>query len=790
MFRQRAVMLRGWTFAHRLTVEVDGTRHPVSRRIHRGDVIVARSSMIMETHNQHGRVGFEICIPWFGGPITLLAEDVPDSDCWTLPGPTKSMIRAGRRRATVAFGRDLVCAAPTVFRYLLSGRKSVHRERLRTLLRLSDELEKSLLINELFLTPVSDHVVDLSTSSITIVLPVYNAFDLLIQAVDRVERNTDLAWHLVLVDDASPDPRVRPWLTEWVAQRPEQVTLLINTKNLGFIGSINRGLQVAARRGDAVVLLNSDAMVPVGWASRLLRPILEDDRVASVTPMSNDATILSVPWMERKIALKPGDADVIDAAARRLSSKAKAELPTGIGYCMAMSRAALDLIPELDRTFGLGYGEEVDWCRKTMAVGMSHVGIGNLFVEHIGGESFGLAHKTKALEGSAKIIRTRYPDFDNEVQHFIAVDPLLTARLCLALARAAAEDPHALHIYIGHSLGGGAEHWLTDRIEERRNQSRASVVIRVGGARRFRIELHSDGDILTGETDHTESLRNMILRIPRRYVVYSCGVGDERPWELPDILCDLATGEGTGLEIQFHDYFPISPSLNLLNEDGSYTGVPPTNCNDPAHQISGAGTHVSLQSWRDRWHKAAQRATQLTVFSNSSAEIVGKVWPSVRPRITCRPHEMLVEVPVLQPLCSRPGVIAVLGAIGGAKGAKVVSDLAYYLNRVPNAPTLMVVGEFDHSYPLPSTVKITGRYDSAHLPKVLSASGVTAWLMPSIWPETYSFTTREMLATGLPVMAFDLGAQGEAVRAAANGHIVDPDPAAIHDCYRRLRGQI
>lgn len=52
-----------------------------------------------------------------------------------------------------------------------------------------------------------------------------------------------------------------------------------------------------------------------------------------------------------------------------------------------------------------------------------------------------------------------------------------------------------------------------------------------------------------------------------------------------------------------------------------------------------------------------------------------------------------------------------------------------------------------------------------------------------------SFTTHEMLATGLPVMAFDLGAQGEAVRKAANGHVVAPNPAAIYACYQRLCGR-
>jgi glycosyltransferase involved in cell wall biosynthesis len=48
--------------------------------------------------------------------------------------------------------------------------------------------------------------------------------------------------------------------------------------------------------------------------------------------------------------------------------------------------------------------------------------------------------------------------------------------------------------------------------------------------------------------------------------------------------------------------------------------------------------------------------------------------------------------------------------------------------------------------------------------------------MPSVWPETYSFATREALATGLPVFAFDIGAQGEAVRARPMAPVpYDPD---------------
>ena len=787
-FSNDRLWLRGWTISHQLVLETDGARHSVPRRVQRGDVMAALGPRMLATGNQHGCVGFDISVPWTGKPIHLTAEDLSHGGPWELPLPTDAMIRAEHRRVQIALWRDLSAALPTALRYLLLGRRRADRDLLHKQMGFHKEPNASLPLNPRFLAPGPVPTYDFPAT--TIIMPVYNAFELLSEALDRVDRHTDVPWHLVLVEDASPDERVRPWLRDWAAARAGRVTLLLNDRNLGFVGSVNRGLDLAARRGGPVVLLNSDALVPEGWASRLLRPMLADPRVASVTPMSNDATILTVPWIAGRVVLEPGAADRIDATARRLSPQAQAQIPTGVGFCMVMSRAALDRVPALDTAFGRGYGEEVDWCRKTAAAGMVHVGLGSLFVEHRGGESFGSAAKAAAVERSARIISTRYPEFDDEVRRFIAADPLVTARLILALIWAAGVDPDPIHVYLGHSLGGGAEHWLAARIAERAREGRPTVVIRVGGARRFGIELHSDSGVLTGETDEVWLLRNLVQTMPRRRIVYSCGVGDDCPWELPRLLCDLASGEGSTLEILFHDYFPISPSLNLLNADGSYTEVPPANSTDPAHQISSAEVCVPLSSWRERWSAAVQEAEQLTVFSNSSAEIVRSAWPEAGSKILCQPHQALIDMPLLErPKNEGPGVLGVLGAIGAVKGAQVVSDLAFYLDRQPNAPQLVIVGEFDHSFPLPPSVRVTGRYDPVMLPKMLSSHGITAWLMPSIWPETFSFTTHEMLATGLPVMAFDLGAQGEAVRQAPNGHIVAPDPAAILDCFRRLQDQ-
>ncbi|MRX52187.1 glycosyltransferase [Paracoccus sp. S-4012] len=786
VFRRGVLRLRGWTLSHRFTVQMDDARYSVPRRVHRGDVVLSLGSRIIATNNQHARVGFDVTLPWRGGPARLIAEDLSGSGPWPLPLPTPRMIRSRRRRSQLAFLWDSVIAAPAALRYVLGGRNPDGVERLRTLMGLAGEASTSLVLDCRHLYTATAPARELP--AMTIIMPVHDAFCLMTEAVERVECHTDVEWHLVLIDDASRDARVRPWLTEWAGQRPGRVTLLINDENLGFVRSVNLGLAAAEDRDGPVVLLNSDAFVPPGWASRLLAPLVARDEVASVTPMSNDATIMSVPWLAGRVTLAAGVGYSIDAAARDLSCNAHAVLPTGVGYCMAMSRKALQLAPRFDSVFGRGYGEEVDWCRKTAAAGMVHLGIGNLFVEHRGGQSFGNQAKATALEASARIISARYPDFDEAVRDFIAADPLLTARLTLALARAAAEDAEPLHVYLGHSLGGGADIWLSSRIEERAEQGKRTVVLRVGGQQRFRIELHGDGGILAGETDDIALVINMIRRMPRRRIVYSCGVGDDRPWELPGLLLDLAGGEGSALTVLFHDYFPVSPSLNLLNADGGFAGIPPVDSSDPAHRIADGSREVLLSEWRSFWGRAIRAADELTVFSRSSAEIVATVWPEAKDRIVCHPHRVAANLPQLPSGHSGgPGVIGVLGAIGGPKGAQVVSDLACYLDRLPDGPQLVVIGKFDHRYPLPRSVKVTGQYDLSDLASTLARHSVTAWLMPSVWPETFSFSTHEMLATGLPVMAFDLGAQGEAVKAAPNGHIVANDPAAIYEYYRRLK---
>ncbi len=596
---------------------------------------------------------------------------------------------------------------------------------------------------------------------ITIVMPVFNALEMMQEALARVEAHTDLPWRLIVIEDASTDAAVRPWLRDW-AKTLTDVTLLENDTNLGFIGSVNRGLDAALPHGDPVVLLNTDAFVPKGWASRLIAP-LADARVASVTPLSNDAELMSVPMIAQRSDLKPGQGDAIDAAIAGLAlPEAEADLPTGVGFCLALSPDWLARVGTFDTGFGRGYGEEVDWCQRALAMGARHVGQTALFVEHRGGTSFGSEEKRRLIAQNSAVLSQRYPQFDQDVQDYISNDPLLGARIAHALARLGAGAAHTL-VYLAHDMGGGAEADLQRRIAGHGD----AVVLRVGGAYRWQIEVHGPGGVLRGGTEDQDLITRYLGLLPRREIIYSCAVGDPDPISLPPLMMDWAAGQG--LRVLVHDYFPVSPAYTLLDDRGAFRGVPgPAQAGRVDRARRPDGSRVPLADWQAAWGALLARADVVEVFSEASADILRQVWPDLG-HVVVRPHALVTAVPRVTPPQGDP-VVGVLGNMNAHKGAQVLVDLSRAMAR----GQLVLLGQMAPGWTAGRGLIEHGAYAVEDIPALVARYGITRWFIPSVWPETFSFTTHEALATGLPVYAYDLGAQAAAVRASGQGGVIDP----------------
>ncbi|MEM9797179.1 MAG: glycosyltransferase [Pseudomonadota bacterium] len=596
----------------------------------------------------------------------------------------------------------------------------------------------------------------------SIVVPIYGGGDLLAECLDRVLNHTTPPFRLILVDDASPPPGVKETLIRIADRAPDGATvrILTNPDNLGFVGTANRGIAEARidAPGDPVVLLNSDALVPDGWLDRLLAPL--DDDVASVTPMSNDAELVSVPTICAPSTLNPGEGDEIDAIVADLPPDwGHVPAPTGVGFCMALSPRFLDAIGSFDPAFGRGYGEEVDWCQKAIQRGGRHLCLPNLFVEHRGGASFGSETKRAAIAANGEIIRGRYPRFDQDVQDFIATDPLIGPRLIHGLAfaatRAGGQD---VPIYIAHDMGGGAEADMLRRIEADVARLGSAIVLRLGGVIPWQIELWTESGLARGTTSDWEAVEVLLRRLPNRKVIYNCAVGAEAADRLPDRLLSLEAK----VEVLVHDYFVVSPSYTLLDSDDVFRGVPDNGHSDPAHEWRGRGGQtMSLAKWRETWGRLLGTAERIEVFSESSRAIVSAAYPALAEKIALRPHALLETPDVVRPPNAGPLVIGVLGNINAQKGGRQIASLARYLK--PRGGRVVVLGRVDPALRMPRALKIHGTYDRSEIAQLARRYGINCWFIPSIWPETFSFTTHECLATGRPVMCFDLGAQADAV---------------------------
>ena len=268
---------------------------------------------------------------------------------------------------------------------------------------------------------------------VDIVIPVYRNHALTQRCVESVLSDPDPVMGAVyLINDATPEPELREYCQQ-LAQ-DERIELIEHSENQGFVASVNEGFRLADGRD--VVILNSDTEVPKHWLSRLRAVADQHPKAASITPFSNNATICSYPNFCEDNDVPAGlDYTVVDALFSETNSGHALEIPTGVGFCMYLRRAAIDDVGVFDEeAFGRGYGEENDWCLRATEKGWKHLLAADVFVYHAGGASFG-DEASDYQANALAVISERYPDYERQIAAFIEADPIESARYAVDAAR-------------------------------------------------------------------------------------------------------------------------------------------------------------------------------------------------------------------------------------------------------------------------------------------------------------------------------------------------------------------
>ncbi len=636
---------------------------------------------------------------------------------------------------------------------------------------------------------------------LTVVVPIHNAAADVAVCLDALVRNTTVPCDLLLLDDASTEPAVAEVLARH-ADRPG-VRVLRNDRNLGFTATVNRGF--AETDGD-VVLLNSDAEVGPRWLENLLLAVHADERIATATAVSDNAGAFSVP---RPGVRNPAPAwlghEEVARLVTRTSGRTYPRTPTGNGFCLYVRRAALEAVGTFDvARFPRGYGEENDFCMRALHAGWSHVVDDATHVAHRREASFG-PEKLQLIKDGRAQVDARFPDYTARVRAFLSSPELraVQERVDRAFTDDAARwaaRPRLL--FVLHEGSGGTPQTNLDLM--RALSDRYECFALTANPDHLRL-WHLDGELTAiahwprertwQVTDTTDAdYRRIVAEVLVRHDIALVHVRHllAHTLDLPAVAAALSVP----VVLSFHDFYLCCPTVHLLDDRKRFCGGTCT---------PGAGDCAVPSGWmketpplKHRWVKTWQHEVGGMLASVDAAVTTSVTARDVHlatyPQLATRPfpviehgRDLARERPVAVPPPAQ-GRIRILasGNLDVHKGTDFLEALAaldggrrlefHFLGKVAR-DRLDGVGVRHGPY---------RREEFAAKARAIRPSFAAIF---SIWPETYSHTLSEAWSVGLPVLATDLGALRERVRAHGGGWLLDPaDPERAYREILRIAG--
>lgn len=614
-------------------------------------------------------------------------------------------------------------------------------------------------------------------SEIDIIVPVYNAYEHVKRLFDNIFANTKEKYRLIIIDDASSDPRIWPLLQE-IAKKHNNTVVLRNDENRGFVYSVNKAIRETKNH---FVILNTDVEVPPNWLERLMWPIVSRQDVASTTPFTNSGTICSFPrFLQHNEPFEGLPIAQIDSFfARVRAEKLEILLPSGVGFCMGMNRDVVNQIGAFDEAFGRGYGEENDWCMRARYKGYKNLLIPNLFVYHYNSASFGEEERKKLMERNWPILTRRHPTYAKLVEEFIKEDPARFLRQFLVLVIASYTAPNTTLI-IDHDLGGGANRYRASLIRQL-TQDGGMALLYTESRNKLSGRLRYFYKEFTGEfkVNVFKDIFELATRIRINRIFYNNAVSYHDPLAVVAALPELKRLTGAALTIALHDYFCICPSYVLLNKDGQFCGIPQdlkqcATCLRDNRFRDGSFTDIAL--WRDVWTQCLTSADEILCFSNDSKRLLLRAYPNLADKVIhVKPHRV-DYLPKCVPRIQRSNEmrIGVVGNINYQKGRTIVEELARLIKNRGIRAKIFVIGSIDSTKLLPKdVVSVLGPYDPADLPRIIERFNINVFLVPSIGPETFCYVAEELMQLQVPLVVFNIGAPAERVRSYPRGRVVD-----------------
>jgi len=632
-----------------------------------------------------------------------------------------------------------------------------------------------------------DNILFALDKKVSIIIPIYNAFDEVKKCIESVLENTKNSnYELILVNDQSTDSKIAPLLKEFETNE-DNIKVITNSINKGFVKSVNVGMK---HTDNDVVLLNSDTEVTNNWLQKLIINAYSIEEIGTVTPVSNSAGVFSVPEMNYNEIPSFLTIEGMGKLVERSSRHINMEVPTGNGFCMFIKRATIDEVGYFDeKNFGKGYGEENDFCMRAINKGWKNIIDDSTYIFHKESASFS-SHKEELKKRNSKTLLKLHPDYSIRVRAFLeSIDLNFIETNVKNAINVVNDDLNKKRIlYVLHEDSRnlcGTGYTNLDLIKNLDDNFEIYI-------------LTSDTFELTLWKKNKSSLdkiyswqikwdANQFYDIKFRDVyfniLYSLNIDlihfdhlVKQTFDLPKLAKHL----GIPSILVFHDFYYICPSINLLDNNLHFCNA---KCDD-SNDCSAVGLFKDIPKLQDFikiWRTEVSKLFSYISAFVSPTYYVMDMYKSIFNELNSKDtytiyhgrdfdnNDIEFITPIQYAQNNRPVKILVPGNIVAHKGAffiKKIKDYDIYNNIEFHFmgkinPVLKDCGIFHGKYNRDDFKKKVGKIKPSFI-------GVF-----SIWPETFCHVLSEAWDCKITVIATNLGAPKERIEKTGGGILVD-----------------
>ncbi|MCI8273615.1 MAG: glycosyltransferase [Clostridia bacterium] len=632
--------------------------------------------------------------------------------------------------------------------------------------------------------------------SVDIIVPVYNAYEFTEECIKSVIRNTDLNKHtLILINDKSPDEKIFPMLKKYQEENTDKnIEVLDNEENLGFVGTVNKGMSYSK---NDVILLNSDTEVTKNWVEKIQKCAYSNKYIATVTPLTNNGTICSVPnfgidnELPKNMTLEEY-AEMIEKSSKNRYP----QLTTGNGFCMYIKREVIKELGIFDaETFGKGYGEENDFCYRALDHGYINVLCDNTFIYHKGTQSFKKENMTATraalIEEHMGFLRKKHPIYVQKTDNFIANNPIRDIQENININIKLYGKKRILYLVNeweeNMEMTGGTSLHIKDIIKSNMKNNIASFVIAPDkyDLPRFKLYLYTDeyakeianyktdiqhyGQIVYTNNSYKEMLQNIFdsFSIDVLHVHHFL-------FQTFDAI-EIAKKRKIFSIITLHDLYMICPSINMIYKDKYCEYDKTKDCAKCLNIRYGVNSNI-LTNWQTRCKQVLKEFDKIIVPSENTKKLFDKVYKDLPIEVV--EHGVIISKPSESARISKYFNIAFVGSMAIHKGSNILKELIK-VNKKSNIKIHLFGKSEDRELARSHSSYINhGKYTRGELPQLLIKNDIDLVCIFATWPETYSYTLTECYMAQIPVITFNIGAVGDRVKKDGLGWTIDINSSA------------